>query len=59
MKKFAELLKSRKFWATIGSLTLIAGLFFTGQIDPGQAVNAIIAALGAYVVGTGISDSGK
>lgn len=59
MKKIIGVLQSRKFWACVIGLVTIASLFSTGQIDAGQAVNAVIAALAAYGIGTGIEAAGN
>jgi len=49
-----ELLHSRKFWALVTSLVSIVAGYATGAVDPWQAVQAAVAALAAYSVGTGI-----
>lgn len=54
MDKLITVLQSRKFWALVGSLVTVAAGFFTGQIDAGTALNAVIAAFAAYSIGTGI-----
>ena len=52
--KFVEVLKSRKFWALVTSLVAIGGAVYTGSVSPVDAINAAVAALAAYSIGTAI-----
>ena len=54
MEKFKQLLQSRKFWALVTSLVAVWSAFYTGGISAVEAVNATVAALGLYSVGTGL-----
>ena len=54
MEKLLQVLKSRKFWALVASLVAIAAGYSTGQVDVWQSVQAAVAALGFYAVGTGL-----
>ena len=53
-RKMVQVLQSRKFWALIASLAaIITGLAERG-INTNQAIQAAIAALAAYMIGTGL-----
>lgn len=56
--KLFALLKSRKFWAAaLGVIGVI--LVESGGMDPalaGQVIEAIMAIIGAYIVGTALED---
>ncbi len=58
MEKLKSLLKSRKFWALIAAIAIIASGYFAGGVDAGSAVNQAIAAIAAYMIATGIEDAG-
>ena len=59
MEKITALLQSRKFWALIASLVAIGAGYATGQVDVWQSVQAAVAALGLYSVGTGLDNPVK
>lgn len=59
MDKLSALLQSRKFWALVISLTAIWTAVYVGSLSVPDAINASVAALAAYSVGTGIEDSGR
>jgi len=55
--KFKELMKSRKFWASIVGLLVSVGLI---SVDAEQElVNAVLVIVTVYVGGTGLEDIGK
>ncbi len=54
MEKVYRLLQSRKFWALVVALVAISAGYSTGQVDTWQAVQASVAALSAYAIGTGL-----
>lgn len=54
MEKLKQVLTSRKFWALVISLTGIWTAVYVGAMSVPDAVNASVAALAAYMVGTGI-----
>jgi hypothetical protein len=58
MDKIKQLLQSRKFWALVASLVAIWGGYYTGGVTLLEAVQATVAALGLYSVGTGL-DNGQ
>lgn len=57
--KLVELLKSRKFWASVVGILSSLGYVQAGGED--SLVGAIIIVAGAvsYVIGTGLEDMGK
>ena len=57
--KIVEIMKSRKFWASIIGLLVAFGLLEGG--DEAKVVEAIvvIATAASYVIGTGLEDMGK
>ena len=55
MEKLSALLQSRKFWALVISLTGIWTAVSVGSLNVPDAINASVAALAAYSVGTAIS----
>lgn len=57
--KLLRLVKSRKFWALVSALVATGGAYATGAIDAAHALNAALAALGVYILGTGIEDNGR
>lgn len=57
MGKLTLLLRSRKFWSLVLSLTTILTAFNTGNLDAMDAVNASVAALAAFSIATGIEDA--
>ena len=59
MLKLKALLQSRKFWALIVSLVAIGVGVYNGAISSATAVQAAVAALAVYSIGTGIEDSGN
>ena len=50
------ILRSRKFWALVASVAAIwtAYVAAPGSLTPAQAVQATVAALAAYAIGTGL-----
>jgi hypothetical protein len=58
MNKLSILLRSRKFWASIIGLIASIGLFQFGSIDADKLVDAILAIVGAFILGTGIENRG-
>ena len=60
MDKLKSVLSSRKFWATVAALATVGAAYFSAHsLSAEQAVNATVAALAAYALGTGIEASGK
>lgn len=59
MNKLLTLLQSRKFWASIIGLLASFGLYEFGNIDANKLTDAILAIVGAFIVGTGIEGAGK
>lgn len=57
MDKVKSVLSSRKFWALFASLVTVGGAYATGALVATDAVNATVAALAAYAIGTGIEAS--
>ena len=57
--KIPPFLTSRKFWALVGSLAAIWTGFYANALTLPEAINATVAALAAYSIGTGLSDIGK
>jgi len=55
MEKLKDLLQSRKFWALVASLVTVWGGYFSGGVTLLEAIQATVAALGAYSIGTAIS----
>jgi len=59
MSKFKLLLGSRKFWAALIGLVLIIVKAFEPDFPlEGEQLTAIVYVLVAYILGTGIEDSG-
>lgn len=56
--KLTGLLKSRKFWALVVAVVAVAQSRALGQITDWQSVQALVAALSAYSLGTAIEDHG-
>lgn len=56
MTKLQALLGSRKFWALVISLTAIWTAVANGAMTVTDAINATVAALGLYSVGTGLDN---
>ena len=59
MEKVYQVLKSRKFWALVASLVSVWGAYFMNGLSVVEAVQATVAALAAYSIGTGIEAAGK
>ena len=57
--KVKEILTSKKFWSTVAAVAATWTAYATHAIDANTAVQATIAAIGAYVVAVGIEDNGK
>ena len=57
MKKFRALMRSRKFWALIAAVAVIVSGYMAGGLRMDEAIQAMIAALAAYMVGTGLDSS--
>ena len=57
--KLRGLLQSRKFWALVTALVATGAGYFTGELTAVQTVVAVVAALSAYSIATGIEDSGQ
>ena len=51
-----SVLRSRKFWALVASVSAVWVAFFAspGSLTVAQAVQATVAALAAYAIGTGL-----
>lgn len=47
-------LRSRKFWTLVASLATIYAGYATTQVTPWQALQAAIASLAAYSIGTAL-----
>lgn len=56
--KLSGLLKSRKFWALVTACLAVAQAHALGQITDWQSIQALVAALSAYSLGTAIEDHG-
>jgi hypothetical protein len=56
MQKLKQVLQSRKFWALVAALVTIAAGYFTQGIDMWQAIQAVVASLAAYAIGTGLDN---
>lgn len=54
--KLKALLQSRKFWALIVALVGVGTAAYTGKMVTADAINAAVAALMAYMVGTGLDN---
>ena len=54
MVKLKALLASRKFWALVAALVTIGCGYFTGTVTAPVAIQSAVAALAAYMVGTGL-----
>lgn len=59
LEKLKALLTSRKFWALVTALVTTVGAYMTAQIDIWQMIQAIVAALAAFSLGTAIEDAGR
>ena len=59
LEKLKALLASRKFWALVTALVTTIGAYLTAQIDIWQMIQAIVAALAAFSLGTAIEDAGS
>lgn len=57
--KLKQLLQSRKFWALVAALVTVAAGYSTGQVDVWQSVQAVVVALSAYAIGTGLDNSSQ
>ena len=57
--KLTALLQSRKFWALIASLAAITTGYLSGQMQAAPAIQSAIAALAAYMIGTGLDSSNQ
>lgn len=57
--KLKSLLTSRRFWALVLALLGIVTGAVNSQISYWQALEAMIAAIGAYIVAVGLEESGK
>ncbi len=55
-QQFLGILRSRKFWASVAAIAATWTTYFVapGSITPNQAVQATVAALAAYAIGTGL-----
>jgi hypothetical protein len=58
MEKLQRVLQSRKFWALLMAIAVVAAGYFTGRVDTWQSIQAIIAALAVYSTGVAIEDNG-
>jgi hypothetical protein len=54
MSKIELLLRSRKFWALIAGVAAIVTGYLAGGLKIDEAIQAFIAALAAYMIGTGL-----
>ena len=56
LEQVQGVLRSRKFWALVASVAAIWTMYFAtpGSLTPAQAVQATVAALAAYAIGTGL-----
>jgi hypothetical protein len=59
MQKLSELLQARKFWALVVSLTAIWTAVYVGSLPVVDAINASVAALAAFSIGTGIEGAAR
>jgi hypothetical protein len=50
--------KSKKFWAAIAAVVGTVASALGGAITWPEAINAIVAAVSAYIIGQGIADHG-
>lgn len=57
MEKLKSLLQSRKFWALVIALSGIWTSVYVGALPVPDAINASVAALAGYMVGTGLDNS--
>lgn len=57
MSKFRALMRSRKFWALIAAVAAIVSGYMAGGLKMDVAIQAMIAALAAYMIGTGLDSS--
>ena len=60
--KFKQLMKSRKFWASV--ISILVSLGVVGASDEGPALEAVLALVpvlagAAYTIGTAIEDAGR
>lgn len=58
MTKLKYLLGSRKWWACIAAIAAAVTAALTGETSWAVAVNLIVGALAAYMVGTGLDNGG-
>lgn len=59
MEKLISVLQSRKFWALVISLVGIWTSVYVGALSVPEAINASVASLAAYMIGTGIEAAGE
>ncbi len=57
MEKLKSLFQSRKFWALVIALSGIWTSVYVGALPVPDAINASVAALAGYMVGTGLDNS--
>ena len=58
MDKLKDVLQSRKFWALVIASSAIWTAFSVGGLSIQDAINAQVAALAAYSIGTGLETQG-
>jgi len=56
MEKLSALLQSRKFWAAVIALVGVWTAVYTGAMTVPEGINASVAALAGYMVGTGLDN---
>jgi len=54
--KLKALLKSRKFWALIAATATIVSGYLANGISMAEAIQAEIAAMAGYMIGTGLDN---
>jgi hypothetical protein len=59
VNKITQLLKSRKFWATIATLVTTWVAAYSKAITIPDTINATVAAVAAYCIATGIEATGQ
>ena len=59
LEQLSMVLRSRKFWALLMALVVVASGYFGGRVDAWQALQAIIAALAVYSTGVALEDAGS
>jgi hypothetical protein len=57
--KIKETLQSRKFWLTVGTITMGVTLFLFGEIDIDKTIEIVRWAAGLYVGGLSVEDGFK